>query len=759
MKKKIGLILCFVLLMFGLAGCRQGTSEVKSDDYKNYVYKVNDFDAYGEDAGFNQILKSGETLYGCGYQWLDDGTGSYMFFSEIKEDGSYGEEHRIDMDNDNNFFSMSLDEDANLYLINNTYAPAEEGSENYVDTYYLEKRTLDGEILFSVKLNDVPQIKELANEYFYVSNMIRVPEQGIYLSVLGNLVKFDMDGNFLKVITPADEDARMAIESGFVQNTVTDGKGIAAIYGDTGMSLAVVNLEEGTLESKCKIPGNGYEYSFYEGKGYDLYLVNSYGVFGYNIGEEDKTQLMSYLDSDCGFYNIYNMVPLSESEFLAMYNTFDGGEQVLARFTKVPPQEVIEKQVITLATTGNDYEITKAVLKFNKENEQYRISVQDYSSLYGSDEDYMAGMNRLNTDIVSGKVPDIILLDSSMPVDSYISKGLFEDLMPYIEKDEQMSPEDFMPNVIEAFSVDGKLYRLVPRYSIQTMVAKTADVGAENGWTVSEALEIWKEKPEGTEFVSSITRDNMMWECLAMSSGHFIDPDNGKCSFNSEEFIQMLEFFALFPEEIDVDAFDDDYWVNYESMWREGKVLTSITSIGDFRNYNYMEKGTFGEDITIVGFPSGDRNGSAIVANREFAMSAKSRHKDGVWEFLRTFLLGEYQGNLNEWGFPLSIEHLDKMGEEAMKRPSYEDEEGNLVEYDETYYIGDVEMLLSPMNAEEVEAFKKQLYSFDRIYKSDEELVNIIKEEAEAYFSGQKTAKDVANVIQSRAQIYVNETR
>ena len=759
MKKKIGLIIGVALLILSLTGCGKGASEGKSEDYKNYVYKVNDFAAYGEDMGFNQILMSGETMYGCGYHWMEDGTGAYMFFSEILEDGSYGGEHRIPMSNDNNFFSMSLDEENNLYLINNTYSAPEESSEDYVDTYYLEKRTMDGEVLFSVKLNDIPQIKELANEYFYVSNMIRVPGQGIYLSVFGNLVKFDMDGNFQKVIAPADEDARMAIESGFVQNTGTDGMAIAVVYSETGMSLGVVNLEAGTLEKKCKIPGNGYEYSFYKGMGYDLYLVNSYGVYGYNIGEEDKTQLMSYLDSDCGFYNIYNVVPLSETEFLAMYNTFDGVDQVLARFTKVPPQEVVEKQVITLATTWNDYEITKAVLKFNKENDQYRISVQDYASLYGSDEDYMAGTNRLNTDIVSGKVPDIILLDNRMPIDSYISKGLFEDLMPYIEKDGQMSPDDFMPNVIEAFSVNGKLYRLVPKYSIQTMVAKTSEVGAVTGWTVPEALEIWKTKPEGTEFVSQITRDNMMWECLAMSSGQFVDPDTGKCNFNSEEFIQMLEFFALFPEEIEVDSFDDEYWMNYESMWREGKVLTSIISIGDFRNYNYMEKATFGEDITIVGFPSGDRNGSALVASREFAMSSKSKYKDGAWEFLRTFLLDEYQGNMNEWGFPLSIEHLDKMGEEAMKRPSYEDEAGNLIEYDETYYIGDVEMILEPMSAEEVEAFKEQLYSFDRVYKIDEELLNIIKEESAAYFSGQKTANDVANVIQSRAQIYVNETR
>ena len=41
----------------------------------------------------------------------------------------------------------------------------------------------------------------------------------------------------------------------------------------------------------------------------------------------------------------------------------------------------------------------------------------------------------------------------------------------------------------------------------------------------------------------------------------------------------------------------------------------------------------------------------------------------------------------------------------------------------------------------------------------NEAISNIISEEAGAYFSGQKSARDVAGVIQSRVQVYVNENR
>ena len=39
----------------------------------------------------------------------------------------------------------------------------------------------------------------------------------------------------------------------------------------------------------------------------------------------------------------------------------------------------------------------------------------------------------------------------------------------------------------------------------------------------------------------------------------------------------------------------------------------------------------------------------------------------------------------------------------------------------------------------------------------DQGLYDIISEDVEGYFQGQKSAQDVAKIIQSRAQIYVDE--
>ena len=576
----------------------------------------------------------------------------------------------------------------------------------------------------------------------------------VYLNVMGNYARFDTEGNFQNILK-SEDGSNFEGTSLFV---LENGRVAAVDYEETGISAAYVDLDTGKISDRAKLPGYSYEYSIYPGAGYDLFLVNSYGVYGYNIGDEDKTQIMNYLDSDLAISMVYSLVALNEREFLARYDDIETYETFFGRFSKVDPKDVKDKETLVLACSGLNWNVRTTVAGFNKSNENYRITIQDYDSLYGSDTDYLAGANRLNADIVSGRVPDILLVNSNMPVESYISKGLFADLKPFIEADEEIELSDLMPNIVEAYSVDGRWYRLVPSYSISTMIAKSSDVGTERGWTVQEAKDVLASKPEGTEFVNTTTRDTMLLNSLIIAGNQFIDWESGKCSFDSEGFIQLLEFVSEFPAEIDDTMFTNEYWENYDTMWREGRALTQITGLSSFRDFNRIKKGTFGEDITIIGYPSSNEDGSAIVASLELAMSAKSSHQEGAWEFMRYFLTEEYQSEI-EYGFPVSITRLNEIAKEATKPETYIDGNGNEVEFEDMYYIGGMEIPISPMTQQEADELKEVLYSFTNIYNYDENLIQIVQEEAAPYFAGQKSPEEVAAIIQSRTQVYVNESR
>ena len=72
---------------------------------------------------------------------------------------------------------------------------------------------------------------------------------------------------------------------------------------------------------------------------------------------------------------------------------------------------------------------------------------------------------------------------------------------------------------------------------------------------------------------------------------------------------------------------------------------------------------------------------------------------------------------------------------------------------------GDWDYTYHPVTDEEAEIFRKIINNAEPSQTSDQTVLDIIQEEAGAYFSGQKSPEDVASIIQSRINIYINESR
>ena len=99
------------------------------------------------------------------------------------------------------------------------------------------------------------------------------------------------------------------------------------------------------------------------------------------------------------------------------------------------------------------------------------------------------------------------------------------------------------------------------------------------------------------------------------------------------------------------------------------------------------------------------------------------------------------------------------MAKEAMKPRTYINDKGEEEEYKDTFWINDKEIEAEPLTQEDIDNYMNVLKSADKLVNYNESISNIIVEEAQSYFSGQKDAASVAKIIQSRVQIYVNENR
>ena len=119
----------------------------------------------------------------------------------------------------------------------------------------------------------------------------------------------------------------------------------------------------------------------------------------------------------------------------------------------------------------------------------------------------------------------------------------------------------------------------------------------------------------------------------------------------------------------------------------------------------------------------------------------------------------EYQDNV-ESGFPVKLSSLDKKAEKERQPITWTDEEtGEVYEEDNTFWIGEQEIKLTPPTEEECQYVIDFLKAIDYRQKDVADITAIIEEDSAAYFDGQKTAQQVADTIQSRVKIYVNERR
>ena len=180
--------------------------------------------------------------------------------------------------------------------------------------------------------------------------------------------------------------------------------------------------------------------------------------------------------------------------------------------------------------------------------------------------------------------------------------------------------------------------------------------------------------------------------------------------------------------------------------------------MNSFRQFQWEEERTFGEDVTLLGFP-GDETGCGLIMNGRvrLAMSAQSECKEGAWQFIRGFFSEEYQQaacTTSAAKFPVRVDVLEWLGEQELTSTPNESVNG----YSENgYYLYGEYKEVPPMTEEDVAKAIAYLKKVNRVEYVNYEVYGIVTEEVEPFFAGQKSAKEVAKIIQSRVSIYLAE--
>lgn len=547
--------------------------------------------------------------------------------------------------------------------------------------------------------------------------------------------------------------------------TLKDGRIFFSAYGAIGFGLYPVNTETHQPGDPVKLPSVAY--SLYAGDGtHDLYYSSGTNFFAFDIASGESTKVFSWMDLDISG-DMFQPVYAAEDGSIYGYvkdDVLSSTDYKIFQVKEVPASSVKEKKTLVLATLGLDSQTRKQVIRFNRNNEEYHITVNDYSR-YDEGEGYSASLLRLQTEILAGNSPDIIDL-SEVAVDRLAAKGLLEDLYPYLDADPNLKREDFLPNVITAAEYGGKLVSTLSGFSIESLVGASEIVGDTPGWTYDEFTAALARMPDGcTALGPSTTRYNMLEACLTIDLDRYVDWSTGECHFEDKAFTDLLQFAKKFPASYDSSLYEDapDMYTRLAT----GMQMLIPFSLDSFTT-NMTGIMIFGEHpFTYIGYPTASGGeGSCIRMSGGLAMSAACKQKEGVWQFLRSFFTEEYQRTID--AIPSNKAAFDYQMKAAMT-VRYEKNEDGTDKLDEngekipqplvTYSNGAEEFSVYALSQADADNIVSFVESTTKILNIDVSILSIVEEQAEAFFQGQKSAEEVARLVQSKVSIYVNEQR
>ena len=508
---------------------------------------------------------------------------------------------------------------------------------------------------------------------------------------------------------------------------------------------------------------------FLLGGGYDCYYASVDGLYAANMTDTEPTLLCDWLNSDIGYYSIdtESLTVVSPERVFCLSRDPLTRKRMLCVLTPTAPEDVVPKYLIHIGTTSqnNIRYLNSCVLSFNRQSEQFRAVIDDYSGT--GTELGQTAEDKLSASLVLGEKPDLLVCGAGFDYEKFEKQGLFWDLYPFLnDRTSALRKDDLLPCIPAALeNKKGELPYLPQSFYVYTVFAKTDALGGKTAWTLEEFLDTAEAAPAGTCFWPTWGRA-AFYELLRFSLDTFIDEKNLSCSFDSALFGRLLTFCRDLPEPV-INDLDPE-------RARSGELLLCPVSelfnsgIAEYLRYRYY--GFQGAAVTPVGYPVPDGNGSVMKPEILYGITADSPVADGAWEFLCLLLTGADEENAGyasdvQFGYPAT-----KAGLEARLT----------TERDLCYAFDAFSSHTAGTNGRTEEQLRAELGgmgAFAHLTEEDEAVItamldgitrtaragddavlSMIAEDASYFFSGAKTLEETQKVIQSRVSIYISET-
>lgn len=222
-----------------------------------------------------------------------------------------------------------------------------------------------------------------------------------------------------------------------------------------------------------------------------VYIAGKGGVYRHVIGGSAMEQIIdgSLSSFSNPAMNLRGMTTLPQDEFLVL---FSGGQ--LIRYTYDPNVPTVPEDLVTVYALEDWDAVRQAIAQYQTEHPDTFVKYE--VALDGADgQSREDAIKKLNTELMAGKGPDVIILDE-LPIKSYMEKGILMDLKPHI--DGLTGDGTLLPNIVESFTENGSVYMMPVSFALPMMGGRKADVEGVTDYTsLADTMErLRKENPD-----------------------------------------------------------------------------------------------------------------------------------------------------------------------------------------------------------------------------------------------------------------------
>lgn len=624
---------------------------------------------------------------------------------------------------------------------------------------------------------EIPVELPFPGEELYLINTAVSDDGRVFLSIMGgeHIYEVQEDGSCEIFLTEESLPWLMQFRGNLL---IMDGPGYKAplIYDvEKGEHIEDEVLEDFIKENypngNSYSVDDGYELYFFMGEENVLYLAGKKGLHRHVIGGGAMEQVIdgNLCTLNNPAYHIEGMVMLENREFLAL---FTGAK--LSRFVYDPDIPTVPGEKLKVYSLKDNKTIRQSIALYQTANPdvfmEYEVGMSEGSSVTRED-----ALKSLNTKIMAGEGPDILVLDG-LPLDSYVEKGMLLDMAPLLGS--FSGEEELFTNLVEAMKTGEAVYAMPCEIEIPIVGGEQDYISGMDDLTgIADGIEKLRLDYPGKNILD-ICSDKGVMRFFSMVCAPAWIQENGE--LDKEKVAEFLEQTKrIYDAQRDgLPAGEIEKYQKYNESWLaeygesrdDSRFLrTGDSAITYISGMNMIIRGAIDSfevysNIVSVNRVKGYENNAwkkmdgqsknVFCAVTMLGINAASSNAEQAQDFVRLCLGKENQGSLF-YGFPVNQAAFE---EKSVPVPGRVSEDGAYswitVMYEDDRLI---EFIAYWPDEEQTAKLRECIETADTVYIEDTVLESAVYKEGAEYLKGRQSLEETLEEIGKQVALYMAE--